>query len=1054
MTIAQPASTCHVQPEKCTTSVKAALAYAGAGLRAIPGVLPKPGSPTRPAEPGWTAEHTLLDRMSYRTADGWFRRRNVLIVTGRYEGVATPVFALDIDNKPEQGRDGLASLTALELKLGELPRTAQVNTPSGGMHLYFRMPEGEEIHNSVDQAGSGVDVRGWHGYCVAPPSVKADGRQYEWAAPPVFVECPPAWVDYLRSLKSRKKPDASGAQGARPVAQTPTDVSEKRISGFAYSVLAKLATVRTGRNDATYNAALSISRKCEYYSVSEDFRENLRDQLVACAEDIGLATREAEPTVQRGWTAGEGSPSGFTGSDEQTSQPSKAEQAFFFTKVCRKIVEPVSGETLTDLYCKGVDPLYIKDSTPLSGDNAGSVNGKREQGVSDSLLTRVPLTTVECLLTPAGHALMPTARDSCAPDAPCAVLRWGTGRGKTHAVASEYLKLCEANPANPPRLLMIVPTTKLRAISAARLNASLPLEHRVVDAGNCRKDEASGNIVVCLQGLHKIKADPHRPLYVVVDEVEDCLSIFVGLTTRADDAPAHATAVTRRAAIDCLLSQLNGRATTVRLLDAYAGPGTQWLIDRLRFTHEEIVVLDAPAKNTDELVWRGQERAAWSTISEQLSKGEHVAIACGSLAAADAFCNLVQSMGKSVRLVTSERNIRPECGDEFQVDALIYTTAMGSGVSVDIKDWFNHRHVVMQKYLHAGMLGQMIARVRHPISHVVSLWGDRLTRQKPWLELPHTHLYRAQSLHAEQSERLAALGSKQAAAKLQEDCLDLSAVLAAYHYQRGMEWLVGFLANSAASPWRFSTRPAAVREEEMDAYDGAKSASGLAKINEAVHAEEFDLGNKAERVAYAHPSTPQEHARKVRTDVSGFLFDSADSATDEDLHRLLGMHDWKQKCATFAVMRLCGPDTGTWAAKLVEKLEGTSCADLLQAEAVLAPAVKGLLECMGVAVPLMLAKQAEVRISDEAIKQMNGLAWAEKKVVKEALAQAGIYAQRPALYRPDAGASAAAAVLSRCGLHTLQKSRKEKFRRLDISSIEFMYRMTDGIILQLTRAGS
>ena len=65
---------------------------------------------------------------------------------------------LDIDTK--HGKDGYASLRALEAEHGPLPATVAAQTPTGGAHLYFRVPVSVHVPGSVDRLGPGLDVRG------------------------------------------------------------------------------------------------------------------------------------------------------------------------------------------------------------------------------------------------------------------------------------------------------------------------------------------------------------------------------------------------------------------------------------------------------------------------------------------------------------------------------------------------------------------------------------------------------------------------------------------------------------------------------------------------------------------------------------------------------------------------------------------------------------------------------------------------------------------------------------------------------------------------------
>lgn len=106
---------------------------------------------------------------------------NVGLATGR-------TVVLDVD--PRHGGD--ASLEALEAQHGPLPETTRALTGGGGWHVLFRAPAGVEIRNSAGKLAPGLDVRGTGGYVVAPPSLHASGRRYEWSVDHHPDEVPPA----------------------------------------------------------------------------------------------------------------------------------------------------------------------------------------------------------------------------------------------------------------------------------------------------------------------------------------------------------------------------------------------------------------------------------------------------------------------------------------------------------------------------------------------------------------------------------------------------------------------------------------------------------------------------------------------------------------------------------------------------------------------------------------------------------------------------------------------------------------------------------------------
>ena len=122
---------------------------------------------------------------------------------------------LDVDTL-KGGDDGLSDLLQVH---GPLPETVMAITGSGGYHYLFAHPGADiKIRNSVENLGTGLDVRGDGGYIIVAPSRHASGRCYEWEAschPKDTALAPlPDWL-------LAKMADAAKPLGAPPAA-TPT----------------------------------------------------------------------------------------------------------------------------------------------------------------------------------------------------------------------------------------------------------------------------------------------------------------------------------------------------------------------------------------------------------------------------------------------------------------------------------------------------------------------------------------------------------------------------------------------------------------------------------------------------------------------------------------------------------------------------------------------------------------------------------------------------------------------------------------------------------------
>ena len=187
-----------------------------AGWRVLP---IKPGG-KHPPMGGWrqVATHDLVLIEKWWTEV--YPNHGVGVLTGPSSGV----FVLDVD--VANGKVGAASLAALEAEHGPLPKTAKVRTGSGGWHYYFKWPAGQEIRNDAGKRlGPDLDIRGEGGQVVAPPTMHASGKRYEWVEDPMVgdlevAEAPQWLVEMLVPPlpKPKPKPPPPGQPMPMPLA--------------------------------------------------------------------------------------------------------------------------------------------------------------------------------------------------------------------------------------------------------------------------------------------------------------------------------------------------------------------------------------------------------------------------------------------------------------------------------------------------------------------------------------------------------------------------------------------------------------------------------------------------------------------------------------------------------------------------------------------------------------------------------------------------------------------------------------------------------------------
>lgn len=153
-------------------------------------------------------------------------------------GIATgyQFFVLDVDVK----NNGDESFDYLAQQHGAFPDTIQQVTGGGGKQLLFASPSDFVVRNSNNELAPGIDIRGEHGYIVAPPSIHPEtGRRYFWDGLKPIEEQKilpaPAWLlDWLRRKSSGQPVNGQPQKTATPIAA-------KLSSGNRHNTLLSIA---------------------------------------------------------------------------------------------------------------------------------------------------------------------------------------------------------------------------------------------------------------------------------------------------------------------------------------------------------------------------------------------------------------------------------------------------------------------------------------------------------------------------------------------------------------------------------------------------------------------------------------------------------------------------------------------------------------------------------------------------------------------------------------------------------------------------------------------
>lgn len=296
---------------------EAALKYAGHGWHVIPirWVTPEgicscdrgeecPSPAKHPVHVGWPAASSCdPDTVAgwWRPDPGpnvlareWYPRANVGIVTGRDSGV----WVMDVDTYA----GGERTLGAYERRNGDLPATFTTQTGRGGQHYYFRYPDGFEIRNSAKKAlGAGLDVRGFNGFVVCPPSISLGGPYELNPAHDVQPAEAPEWLlNLLRGYD--KQQNGSAISGDAPAA---TSGAARRYAEGALKAESERMRSATeadhNRNDTLNECAFSLGALGGAGLLTEEAAWNA---LHEAALSTGLGEGEIRGTFLSGWRKG------------------------------------------------------------------------------------------------------------------------------------------------------------------------------------------------------------------------------------------------------------------------------------------------------------------------------------------------------------------------------------------------------------------------------------------------------------------------------------------------------------------------------------------------------------------------------------------------------------------------------------------------------------------------------------------------------------------------------------------------------------------------------
>ena len=176
----------------------------------------------------------------------WAQHPDAMI--GIPTGTASGIFVVDLDI-PKQANGELTpdGITAWE-KTGLACETYEVQTGSGGRHIYFKYDESHPVTNKEGWfKGQGINIRGNGGYVIAPPSRNSSGGLYKPVNGHAITDAVDAPPELYKLLGHAPKSD-----NAKPTEEQSDDIGGSKFENLDD----KLCFPKTPENIALLRSAL------------------------------------------------------------------------------------------------------------------------------------------------------------------------------------------------------------------------------------------------------------------------------------------------------------------------------------------------------------------------------------------------------------------------------------------------------------------------------------------------------------------------------------------------------------------------------------------------------------------------------------------------------------------------------------------------------------------------------------------------------------------------------------------------------------------------------
>ena len=228
----------------------------------------------------------------------WRPRANVgIAMRGKH-------FITDID--VDAGKQGEESLARLIDEHGgeEMPATLTWQTGGGGRQRVTLAPEGVDVRNSGSEIAPDIDIRGFNGYGIAPPSVSGKGPYIMLTDVSPDAPCPEWEADWLRE-KHDKRTRHIAAHPCGDPRQIPADGLTKRAHGYVTAAfknaVAKVAAAEENTRNNTLNEE-TFNLLSKFVPAGLLSFDDVAAAMQEAGESCGLPASAVYKTIESAWS--------------------------------------------------------------------------------------------------------------------------------------------------------------------------------------------------------------------------------------------------------------------------------------------------------------------------------------------------------------------------------------------------------------------------------------------------------------------------------------------------------------------------------------------------------------------------------------------------------------------------------------------------------------------------------------------------------------------------------------------------------------------------------